>query len=271
MTAALFDTHCHLDSPRFADDFEGVLDRARAAGVRRITTIGCASDLESAGSALAIAREHSDWVSATVGVHPHDAEHFSPELVKRMREHAVDPLVVAIGETGLDYYYDNAPREVQKTAFRETIALARELRKPLIVHTRDAASDTLEILREENARDVGGIIHCFSEDAPFAAAALDMGFVSSFSGIVTFRSAAAIQEAARIQPIDSILIETDAPYLAPIPKRGKRNEPSFVAHTAAFIAELRKIPVETLLEATYANACRVFGLESSQENSSATA
>jgi TatD DNase family protein len=139
------------------------------------------------------------------------------------------------------------------------------------VHTRDAAADTLEILREENARDVGGIIHCFSEDAPFAAAALDMGFVSSFSGIVTFRSASAIQEAARLQPLDSILIETDAPYLAPIPRRGKRNEPSYVAHTAAFIAELRDIPVETLHQATYANACRVFGLDTTRENSSVTA
>lgn len=256
----LFDTHCHLDDPRLFEQLDAVLDRARRAGVRRITTIGCASDVESVKSAVAIARQHSDWISATVGAHPHDAKHLDDSLCDAIRRAGADPSVVAIGETGLDFHYDHSPRSAQREAFRRQIAIARELRKPLVIHTRAAPKETLEILREEQASEVGGIIHCFSEDAAFAAAALDLGFVSSFSGIVTFSKAIEVQEAARRQPADALLVETDAPYLAPSPKRGKLNEPAYVAYTAARIAELRGEDPETLSQRAYDNARRVFGI-----------
>lgn len=257
----LFDTHCHLDDPRLHEELDAVLDRAKAAGVRRITTIGCAHDVASVKSAVDIAQQHPDWISATVGVHPHDAKDLDDATCDAIRAAGSDSTVVAIGETGLDFHYDHSPRDTQLEAFRKQIEIAKELGKPLVIHTRSAPKETLQVLREERAGDVGGIIHCFSEDAPFAAAALDLGFISSFSGIVTFKKAIAVQEAAKKQPADAILIETDAPYLAPIPKRGKRNEPAYVAHTAKCIAELRGEDLEALAEATYRNALRIFGIE----------
>ena len=257
----LFDTHCHLDDPRLLEELDAVLDRAQEAGVRRITTIGCAIDVASVAKAIEIAQGHPGRISATVGVHPHDAKHLDDELFDAIRDAGTDASVVAIGETGLDFHYDHSPRDVQEEAFRKQVAIPKELRKPLVIHTRSAPTQTLQILREEQAKDVGGIIHCFSEDAPFAAAALDLGFVSSFSGIVTFNKAIAVQEAALKQPADAILVETDAPYLAPIPRRGKRNEPAYVAYTAARIAELRGVDPEALAQTTYENALRIFGIQ----------
>ena len=257
----LFDTHCHLDDPRLHQELDAVLERAKEAGVRRITTIGCAHDVASVNSAIDIAHRHSDWISATVGVHPHDAKELDDALCDAIRTAGTDSSVVAIGETGLDFHYDHSPRDAQIDAFRMQIAIAKELKKPLIIHTRSAPEETLRVLREERASDVGGIIHCFSEDAPFAAAALDLGFVSSFSGIVTFSKAIEVQEAARRQPADALLIETDAPYLAPSPKRGKRNEPAYVAHTAKRIAELRGEDPEALAEVSYDNAIRIFRIQ----------
>jgi TatD DNase family protein len=257
----LFDTHCHLDDPRLFDQLDDVLERADEAGVRRITSIGCASDTASVTSAIELARKHPDRISATVGVHPHDAKHLDDALCTAIQDAGSDPSVVAIGETGLDFHYDHSPHPAQEEAFRRQIAIAKELKKPLVIHTRSAPEQTLRILREEQAKDVGGIIHCFSEDAPFAAAALDLGFVSSFSGIVTFKKAVAVQEAARKQPSDAILIETDAPYLAPIPRRGKRNEPAYVAYTAAKVAELRGEDPDALARRTYENSLRIFGIQ----------
>jgi len=257
----LFDTHCHLDDPRLFGELDAVLERAAQAGVRRITSIGCASDVSSVESAIEIARQYPDRISATVGVHPHDARHLDDTLCDAIRDAGTDPSVVAIGETGLDFHYDHSPHPAQEEAFRRQIAIAKELKKPLVIHTRSAPKDTLRILREEQANEVGGIIHCFSEDAPFAAAALDLGFVSSFSGIVTFKKAVAVQQAALKQPLDALLVETDAPYLAPIPRRGKRNEPAYVAHTAARIAELRGEDPEALAQTTYENALRIFAIQ----------
>ncbi|MGB5696406.1 MAG: TatD family hydrolase [Polyangiales bacterium] len=257
----LFDTHCHLDDPRLVGELDAVLERAKEAGVRRMTTIGCANDVESVRSAIDIARRYPGRVSATVGVHPHDAKHLDDALCDAIRDAGTDPCVVAIGETGLDFHYDHSPHPAQQEAFRRQVAIAKELRKPLVIHTRSAPRQTLQILREEGAKQVGGIIHCFSEDASFAAAALDLGFVSSFSGIVTFSKAVEVQEAALKQPPDALLIETDAPYLAPVPKRGKRNEPAYVAYTAARIAELRGDDPGALAETTYANALRIFGIQ----------
>jgi len=257
----LFDTHCHLDDPRLFEELDAVLERATEAGVRRITSIGCASDTSSVTSAIEIARKHPNRISATVGVHPHDARHLDDALCDAILDAGTDPTVVAIGETGLDFHYDHSPHPAQEEAFRRQIAIAKALQKPLVIHTRSAPKDTLRILREEQAKDVGGIIHCFSEDAPFAKAALDLGFVSSFSGIVTFKKAVAVQEAALKQPADALLIETDAPYLAPIPRRGKRNEPAYVAYTAARIAELRGVDPEALGRTSYENAIRIFGIQ----------
>jgi len=245
-----FDQHCHL--PAGADSDEVVADAA-AAGVSRLLTVG--TDLEHSRQAIAVAQRHQS-VWATVGVHPHDAHGGLDGIVELLDE----PSVVAVGEAGLDFHYDHSPHPAQEEAFRRQIAIAKELKKPLVIHTRSAPEDTLRILREERAKDVGGIIHCFSEDAPFAKAALDLGFVSSFSGIVTFNKAVAVQDAAIQQPADALLIETDAPYLAPMPKRGKRNEPAYVAYTAARIAELRGEDPEALAQASYENAVRIFGI-----------
>lgn len=260
MNAPLFDSHCHLDFDSFGEDFDAVIARAKEAGVIKVATIGTGHDVASVAGALRVARAHPDFVIATIGIHPHDASIVNDDVMGEVAALVDDPQVRAVGEVGLDYHYDHSPRDVQQDVFRRFISLAKARKKPLTIHTRNAAADTLRILREENARDVGGIIHCFSEDPEFAKAALEMGFVASFSGIVTFKSATSIREAARLQPLDAILVETDAPYLAPIPYRGKRNEPSYVAKTAEVIAELRGIPYETLCEATTENAFRVYGI-----------
>ena len=256
----LFDTHCHLDDPRLLEELDAVLERAEQAGVRRMTTIGCANDTASVTSAIEIARRHPQRISATVGVHPHDARHLDDQLCDAIRNAGADASVVAIGETGLDFHYDHSPRAAQEEAFRKQISIAKELGKPLVIHTRAAPKQTLQILREEKARDVGGIIHCFSEDAAFAAGTLDLGFVSSFSGIVTFKSALEVQDAARKQPADALLVETDAPYLAPVPRRGKRNEPAYIAYVATRVAELRGEDPEALAQTAYDNALRIFGI-----------
>jgi len=260
VTVELIDTHCHLDFDRYDEDIEEVLTRAEAAGVRRMMTIGCAQAPGDVDSAIRIARARPERIRATVGVHPHDAEKSDAALLAEVERLASDPLVLAIGEMGLDFYYDNSPREAQREAFRAQIAIARRVKKPIVVHTRAAPEETLEILREEDAPDVGGIIHCFSEDAAFASAALDLGFVASFSGLVTFsKNVDGIRDAAAKQPDHAILVETDAPYLSPHPFRGKRNEPAHVKHTAACIAELRGVSFEELAELTTRNAERILG------------
>ena len=256
--APLFDTHAHLDFPGLAEDLDGLLARARAAAVTRIVSIGAGRGPGTLDGALAIARRHPGVVWATVGVHPHDAACLAPEVIDGLAALAADPQVVAIGETGLDFHNDRSPRAAQRAAFRAQIALARRAGKPIVVHTRLAPNETLAILREEQARDVGGIIHCFSEDAAFAARALDLGFVASFSGLATFPKAGPIREAARVQPLDAILVETDAPFLAPVPLRGRRSEPAHVAFTADAIAAWRGIAPEEFRRITTVNGCRVY-------------
>ena len=254
----LIDTHCHLDAHYFPEGGDAVLERARSAGVAGCVVIGVGESMQPARDALALARRLPERVAATVGVHPHDAVRLDAERAE-FEALAAEPEVVAIGETGLDYHYDHSPRDVQRDAFAWQIALARNLRKPLVIHTRSAAADTLDVLRAESARDVGGIVHCFSEDWAFASSALDLGFVVSFSGIVTFKNAKAIQEVAAKVPAASYLVETDSPYLAPIPHRGKPCEPAYVTHTAARVAELRGESLAEVAEATTRNAERVFG------------
>lgn len=254
----LFDTHCHLDTTHSGEDPAEVLARARSAGVGYFTCIGVGGP-SAMREAVALAEAHAG-VWASVGVHPHDAATFDADTEALLRELAVHPRVVALGEVGLDYHYDHSPRELQRELFAKAIAFARSLHKPLVIHTRSAAGDTLALLASENARDVGGIIHCFSEDRAFAARALDLGFDLSFSGIVTFKSATAIQDVAAWAPAERILVETDSPYLAPVPLRGRPCEPAFVVHTARRVAELRGVALAHLIELTTANALRRFGI-----------
>jgi TatD DNase family protein len=254
----LFDTHCHLDAGSFPEGADAVLERARAAKVGAFACIGVGS-LEMAEGAVALAERRPDVV-ATVGIHPHDASSADPALEAALERLAAHERVVAVGEVGLDFHYDHSPRDTQKDVFRRFIALARRVGKPLVIHTRSAPEDTLALLEAEGARDVGGIIHCFSEDLAFAKRALDLGFFLSFSGILTFKNARSVHEVAAFAPEDRLLVETDSPYLAPVPLRGKKCEPAFVAHTAARLAELRGTDPERVAALTSENAARVFGL-----------
>ena len=255
----LIDTHCHLDPSYFPEGAEAVIARARAQGVTGFVTIGVGRDMDPVRRAVALAAERPD-VWATVGVHPHDASSLDDAAFAEIDALARAPRVVAVGEVGLDYHYMQSPREVQQEVFRRFVALARAVKKPLVIHTREAAADTLGILEEEGARDVGGVIHCFSEDRPFAERALALGFDLSFSGIVTFKTAQAIKDVAAWAPGDRILVETDSPYLAPVPFRGKKCEPAHVVHTARLVAELRGEALGDLAARTTENARRRFGL-----------
>lgn len=258
MASLLVDTHCHLDPQYFPDGPGAALARAAEAGVGGFVVVGVGADLAPARAAVALAAGEPSRIGAAVGVHPHDAVTLDDGSFAELASLARAPEVVAVGEIGLDYHYDHSPRDVQRATFARLIGLAKEVGKPIVVHTRKAAEDTLDLLASEGARDVGGIIHCFSEDRAFAARAFDLGFVVSFSGIVTFKSATAIQDVARWAPLDRILVETDSPYLAPVPLRGKPCEPAYVVHTARHVADLRGIPFDALAEATTANAERCF-------------
>ncbi len=258
-TTRLVDTHCHLDPQYFPAGPDEAIARAEAVGIRGFVVIGVGRDLAPARAAVSLARRLPDRVGAAVGVHPHDAATLDDAAYAELRSLGARSEVLAIGEIGLDYHYDHCPRDKQREVFARLVTLSRELRKPIVVHTREAPADTLDILEREGARDVGGIIHCFSEDRAFADRALDLGFYISFSGIVTFKSSAVIQDVARWAPLDRILVETDSPYLAPVPMRGKPCEPSFVVHTARHVATLRNMPFEALCEVTTTNAERRFG------------
>jgi len=254
----LVDTHCHLDPQYFPSGPDEVLARAHEAGVGGFVVIGVGTDLAPARAAVALAKRMNDRAGAAVGVHPHDAVTLDDAAYAELATLTAEPEVVAVGEIGLDYHYDHSPRDAQRAAFARLVGLARERKKPIVIHTRNAPADTIDILTAEGARDVGGVIHCFSEDQAFAEKALDLGFDLSFSGIVTFKTSLAVQQVARWAPLDRILVETDSPYLAPIPKRGKPNEPAYVVHTARRVAELRGIAFEALAEATTVNAERAF-------------
>jgi TatD DNase family protein len=259
---ALADAHCHFDAKYFEEGAEAVMKRAREAGLVGFVVVGLADAEQGAkplDEVLALVGRAPGEVAACVGIHPHDAAAWTPELHEELRVAASAPEAAAVGEIGLDYHYEHSPRETQRDVFARLIALAREVRKPIVVHTRQAADETLELLASENARDVGGVIHCFSEDRAFAERALDLDFHLSFSGIVTFKNAHAIKDVAAWAPVDRILLETDSPYLAPVPLRGKRCEPAYVVHTARHVAMLRGVAVEDLAAAALANTERRFG------------
>jgi len=256
----LIDSHAHLDDPRFDYDRETVLQRAWDAGVRAILTIGNGSGPDHMNCGIPLAENH-DWVYTSVGIHPHDASKVEERHYTAMEGYAKHPKVVAIGETGLDYYYDNSPRDVQQEVFRRQLVLAKQLDLPVIIHTRDADGDTEQVLKE--VAPTKGVIHCFTSGEKLADFAIDLGFHISFSGIVTFPNAKGLADIAKRIPADRILVETDCPYLAPVPHRGKRNEPSFVADTARFLSTLRGVEPEELGAQTSANFQRVFALKTS--------
>lgn len=252
----LVDSHCHLDFPDFEEELDDTVARAGQAGVGLMVTIG--TKLRSFDRVLNVA-ERFDNIVCTVGIHPHEAESEPDVAVERLVALSAHEKVVGIGETGLDYYYDHSPREMQKRNFRAHIEAARQTQLPLIIHTRDADDDMADILTEEMGKGAfPALLHCFSSSQELALKALDLGLYISLSGIVTFKSAADLQEIAKLVPSDRLLVETDAPYLAPVPKRGKRNEPAFVAHTAAKVAELRNVPVSELAQTTTDNFFTLF-------------
>lgn len=252
----LVDSHCHLDFPEFEPELDDVVARARAAGVKTMLTIG--TKLKSFARVRAIA-ERFDDVWCSVGVHPHEAAEEPIEEAAALIAEAAHPRVVGIGEAGLDYFYEHSPKDDQVRNFRAHIAAARETGLPLIVHARDADDDLCRIMTEESGKGAfPGLIHCFSSTAKLARTALDLGMMISISGIVTFKKADELRAIVREVPLDRLLVETDAPYLAPVPKRGKRNEPAFVAHTAAVVAELKGVTPAQLADATTDNFFRLF-------------
>ena len=257
MSNILIDTHAHLDDVSFDNDREDTIKRAFEGGLCYIISVG--SNVDSSRRTVELAERYNK-VYATVGLHPHDAKKWGDGAYEELKDLARDKKVVAVGETGLDYHYDNSPRDVQQEVFREEIRLALEVGRPLVIHSREADEDTARILTEEKADKVGGVMHCFSSGRELALKSLDMGFYISLSGIVTFPKAVELQELVVELPLDRILVETDSPYLSPIPHRGKRNEPANVRHTALKVAQLKGLILDEIAEVTSKNAKRLFGI-----------
>jgi len=254
----LIDTHAHLDSGQFDADREEVITRARENGISHIVTVGC--DLGSSRRSIEIAGAHPG-IYAAVGIHPHDAGQATDEGLETLRRLIrEEKKIVAVGEIGLDFYRDRSPRDVQRAAFRRQIRLAREVGLPVIVHDREAHDEVLQILREEEAAIVGGVLHCFSGDSAMARACIELGFHISFPGTITYPKNEAAREVVRSIPVDHMLVETDCPYLAPQGRRGKRNEPAFVRHAAEMIAEVKGLTVEDVARITTLNAYNLFGI-----------
>lgn len=260
----LVDTHCHIDGDRFDGDRPQVLARAREAGVKAMVNVGC--DLASSQRSLDLAHAHND-VWATVGIHPHEAKDAPKDFDDTLVKMCSDPRCVAVGECGLDYHYDHSPRDVQRSVFARQIAAAKKAKKPLVLHIRNgeregpAFSEALDILDVEGARDVGGVFHCFTGSVAEARRGLELGFLVSLPGVVTFKNNGALTEVAKLLPRDRVVVETDSPFMAPVPMRGKRNEPAFVAHTAAFVASVRGDTLEDFVRFTGDNAARLFALK----------
>lgn len=265
--ASIFDSHCHLESKELPGGVEGALTRARAAGVEWLINIQSDFGVDGAAKAIAVADRHEN-VWAAVGVHPHDAAKVDEKILASMRELARKPKVVAWGEIGLDYFYEHSPKEIQNEVFRRQIEIALDLDLPISLHVRDAAADLLVILRDEKVRAgdaLRGIWHCFTDDAERALEAVDLGFAISIPGIVTFPKGENIRQAVAAVPLEHLCVETDAPFLAPIPYRGKTNEPAYLVETVKKIAEIKKLPYEVVAKATSANARRVYEIDRARD------
>jgi TatD DNase family protein len=257
---SLVDSHAHIQGKEYAGDVEAVIARAREAGIDKIIAVGGAGDLSSNHDAVALANVY-DNVYATVGMHPHDAKDVGPEELRSLRDLTVEPKVIAVGETGLDYYYSHSPHDVQRRVFTEFIQLARDTGLPLVVHERDAARDAAQLLRSEGNGDLRGVLHCFTGNYEAACAYLDLGFYLSFTGIITFKNAEPLREVVRQVPLEKILIETDSPYLTPVPHRGKRNEPAYVRLIAEAIATVKGVSLQEIAQITTENAGNLFKIE----------
>jgi TatD DNase family protein len=256
----LIDSHAHIDFPQFAEDRDAVLERARAAGVTALLAIGTGPGPEKLDSALPFADQH-DWIYATAGIHPHEAKEVTRQHLEELERLAQHPKVIAWGEIGLDYYYDHSPRDVQQKVFRDQMALARRADLPIVIHCREAWADCLAMLEEDwGPTGLGGILHCFSSTLEDARRGIDMGFLVAFGGSLTYPKSQNLRDVAKALPLANILLETDAPYLAPQPFRGNRNEPAYVIEVARALASVRDLPAEEVAAATTGNFRRFFGL-----------
>lgn len=255
----MFDTHCHVYPSTYADEVDDVLQRARDAGVSPMVVIGAGGSMALCRAALEVAERHED-VYATVGVHPHEASAWSAEMAESLTALCAHPKVVAVGEMGLDYHYDYSPRAVQDAAFRAQIAIARAVDKPIVIHNRESDDDCIRVFEEERLEEVGGVVHCFTSSWSLAKAALDRGFYIGFTGIVSFKNAEGVRDVLRQTPRDRIVVETDSPYLAPIPHRGRKNEPAYVRHVAEAVARTLDLSLEEVDALTTANAKRLYRL-----------
>ncbi|RKG92557.1 TatD family hydrolase [Corallococcus terminator] len=253
----LVDAHCHLEPKDYAD-VAVVLERARAAGLVHAVLVGQFENPGDWGNALEIAARHPDFLSPTLGIHPHAAARATEADFEELERTCARPELRAVGEAGLDYYYDHSPRDVQATVFRRQCALAKRLGKPLVVHVRDAHEDCDAALAAEDVTH--GVIHCFTGDTDAARRYLDRGFYLSLSGVITYKKTEALQDAVRFAPLERLMVETDSPYLAPVPHRGRKNEPAHVLETAKKMAELKGVPLEEVAAVTTANAARLFNL-----------
>ena len=256
----LIDSHAHIDFPQFAEDRDAMIERARAAGVTTLLAIGTGPGPEKLDSALPFAEQH-DWIFATVGVHPHEAKEVKPEHLDELAKLAKHPKVIAWGEIGLDYHYDFSPRDAQHRVFRQQMVLARQAKLPIVIHCREAWADCLRLIEEEwKSSGLGGILHCFSSTLEDAKRGIEMGFLISFAGNSTYPKAQNLRDLAKALPLEKLLIETDAPYLAPVPYRGKRNEPAYVAEVAKMLGSVRNLSAEEAAARTSENFRRFFGL-----------
>lgn len=253
----LFDTHVHLNDKKYANDLVEVIERAKDEGITYMLVVGY--DQESNRKAIELSEKY-DFIYAAVGWHPVDAKDLTDELFEKLKVQLEHPKVVAVGECGLDYYWDTSPVEKQKEVFIKQIQLAKEINKPLIIHTRDSIKDTFDILKENEAESVGGVMHCYSGSVEMAQLFIRLNFKISLGGPVTFKNGRRAQEVATHIPLDKLLVETDAPYLTPHPSRGTRNEPAYVSLVAKKIADLKNIPYEMVAEQTTANACKLFNI-----------
>jgi TatD DNase family protein len=253
----LIDSHCHIQGKEYVGEIDAVLARARAAGVETVIAVGGAGEMSSNRDAVALADTHAN-VYATVGMHPHDAKDVAPEDLEELRYFSSHPKVVAVGETGLDYYYDHSPRELQRRGFSQFIRMAIETSLPIVVHERDAFTDAAELLRKDGEGKLRGVIHCFTGTQEAADAYLALNFYLSFTGIITFKNAGALRAVVRAVPLEKILVETDSPYLTPVPFRGKRNEPALVRYVAETIADVKGLTPDEVARVTTENVRELF-------------
>lgn len=259
MTASLVDTHSHIQSEEFNEDIDQVVERAKSAGVEKMIVVGGAGALSTNESGVQLAKRYPG-LFATVGIHPHDAREVTREDLDRLRGLTKDPKVVAVGETGLDFYYDHSPRPVQMKLFTQFIHMACDVGLPLVVHDRDAHREVWEVIRTEGEGKVRGVIHCFTGDWGAAESFLDLGLYLSFTGIISFKNAGLLRDVIQRVPLDRIMVETDSPYLAPVPHRGKRNEPAYVRQVAEVIAQVKGITLDEVARTTSHNAQALFGI-----------